>query len=145
MVGNEHVDVRPEEENPNPMAAGPGEPSPSEAMFMKNFMSMMGKMMLREMDHGSDVRLSSSSSTSEAELNRQINALAPHKESTDIVKYIKKLEDDLTDIGCPRARFKTILLQKLQSETAAEYISTLDRAGFSYPVGPPRMPSEESN
>ncbi len=133
VVGNEHVDVRPEEENPNPMGAGPGEPSPGEAMFMRNFMSMMGKMMVREMDHGSDVRLSSSSSTSVAELNRQINALAPHKEGADIVKYIKKLEDDLTDIGCPRARFKTILLQKLQSETAAEYISTLDRAGFSYP------------
>ncbi len=68
----------------------------------------------------------------DAELNRQINAMAPHKEGVDIAKYIKKLEDDLTDIECPRARFKTVLIQKLQSETAADYIASINRSDFTY-------------
>ncbi len=101
----------------------PDEASAGENAFMKTFMQMMGKMVMREMEPTPGARHGSSSSA-EAELNRQINAMAPHKEGADIAKYIKKLEDDLTDINCPRARFKTVLLQKLQSETAADYIAS---------------------
>ncbi len=67
------------------------------------------------------------------ELNRQIAALAPHKDGIDIVKYIKKLEADLTDIGCPRVRFKTVLLQKLQSKSGTACVASVDREHTSYP------------
>ncbi len=77
-------------------------------------------------------RPASSLASKDAELNRQINAMAPHKEGVDIAKYIKKLEDDFTDIECPRARFKTVLIQKLQSETAADYIASINRSDFTY-------------
>ncbi len=73
-----------------------------------------------------------SGDSSNAELNRQITALAPHKEGTDIVKYIMKLEADLVDIGCPRARFKIILLQKLQSKEATHLVASIDRDEFTY-------------
>ncbi len=66
-------------------------------------MNSFGYRVMRDMESPPSAR---SSSPSYAELNRQINAMAPHKEGADIVKYIKKLEADLTDIGCPRARFK---------------------------------------
>ncbi len=58
-----------------------------------------------------------------AELNRQITALALHKDGIDITKYIRKLEADLSDLGCPRTRFKTILLQKLQSKAGTSLAS----------------------
>ncbi len=109
----------------------PDEASAGENAFMKTFMQMMGKMVMREMEPTPGARHGSSSSA-EVELNRKINAMAPHKEGTDIAKYIKKLEDDLTDINCPRARFKTVLLQKLQSETAADYIASINRSDFTY-------------
>ncbi len=68
-----------------------------------------------------------------AELNRQITALAPHKNGIDITKYIRKLEADLSDLGCPRTRFKTIiLLQKLQFQAGTSLVATLDSDEVSY-------------
>ena len=71
-------------------------------------------------------------SSIDAGLTRQINALAPHKDGDDISKYIRKLEADLRDIGCPRRRWKTILLQKLQSKTASCIVDGLDCDGTDY-------------
>ena len=65
---------------------------------------------------------------SESDMQRQINALAPHKEDIDISKYIRKLEVDLINLGCPRARWKSILLQNLQSKSASAIVASLDRA-----------------
>ncbi len=68
-----------------------------------------------------------------AKLNRQITALAPHKNGIDITKYIRKLEADLSDLGCPRTRFETIiLLQKLQSKAGTSLVATLDSDEVSY-------------
>ncbi len=66
------------------------------------------------------------------DLTRQIAALAPHKDGTDIMKFIKKLEADLADLGCPRARYKTVLLQKLQSKTSIACVASIDRENTSY-------------
>lgn len=48
------------------------------------------------------------------ELTRQIKWLAAHKDRVNITEYIRKLEADLRDLGCPRLRWKTVLLHKLQ-------------------------------
>ncbi len=92
--------------------------------FMQSFCQAMSSM-------GPPVVHSRESPT--AELNRQITALAPHKDGIDITKYIRKLEADLSDLGCPRrTRFKTILLQKLQSKAGTSLVATLDRDEVSY-------------
>ncbi len=74
---------------------------------------------------------------SESDMQRQINALATHKEDIDISKYIRKLEVDLINLGCPRARWKSIMLQNLQSKSASAnlqsksasaIVASLDRA-----------------
>ncbi len=65
-------------------------------------------------------------------LTRQINALAPHKDGFDISKYIRKLEADLRDIGCPTVRWKAVLFQKLQSKSASAIASTVDRDRTTY-------------
>jgi len=71
-------------------------------------------------------------SSTDADLTRHLNALAPHKDGVDISKYIRKLEADLRDIGCPRRRWKSILLQKLQSKSASSIVAGLDRDTTDY-------------
>ncbi len=48
------------------------------------------------------------------------------------MKFIRKLEADLSDLSCPRARFKTILLQKLQSKASTALVASIDRDETSY-------------
>ncbi len=71
-------------------------------------------------------------SIQDIELTRQINSLAPHKDGVDIAKYMHKLEADLRDLGCPRRRWKIVLLQKLQSKTASSIVAGLDRDDTNY-------------
>ncbi len=71
-------------------------------------------------------------STVDADMSRQISALAPHKDGVDISKFICKLEADLADLGCPRRRWKTILLQKLQSKSASAIVAGLARDETDY-------------
>ncbi len=66
------------------------------------------------------------------ELNRQINNLAPHKDGADIAKYIRKLEADLEDLGCPSTRFNSVLFQKKQSKTGSSIVASLDRTSTTY-------------
>ncbi len=68
----------------------------------------------------------------ESDVLRQISALSPHKDGMDIAKFIKKLGADLSDIGCPRARWKQVLLQKLQSKAASAIVAGVDREYTSY-------------
>jgi len=68
----------------------------------------------------------------DVDLSRQISSLAPHKDGVDIAKYIRKLEADLRDIGCPERRWKSILLQKLQSKTASSVVAGIDRDSTDY-------------
>ncbi len=74
----------------------------------------------------------SASSGEAIELNRQINNLAPHKDGADIAKYIRKLEADLEDLGCPSTRFKSVLFQKMQSKTGSSIVASLDRTSTTY-------------
>ncbi len=78
------------------------------------------------------VSSSSREGSGDAEMSRQITALAPHKDGMDISKYITKLEADLTDIGCPQGRWRTILLQKLQSKSASAIVAGIDRETTDY-------------
>ncbi len=71
-------------------------------------------------------------STVDADMSRQISALAPHNDGVDISKFICKLEADLADLGCPRRRWKTILLQKLQSKSAFAIVAGLARDETDY-------------
>ncbi len=71
-------------------------------------------------------------SMQDIELTRQINSLAPHKDGVDIAKYMRKLEADLRVLGFPRRRWKTVLLQKLQSKTASSIVAGLDRDDTNY-------------
>ncbi len=68
----------------------------------------------------------------EDSLTRRMDALAPHKEGHDISKYIEKLEDDLKGLGCPHARWKMVLFQKLQSKSASGIAASVDRDRTSY-------------
>ncbi len=101
--------------------------SESDSNVMRSFMLSFTEAM-RSL--GSSGR--SSGDTSSGELNRQVTALAPHKEGTDIAKYIRKLEADLSDLGCPGSRFKSILLQKLQSKAGTAFVASIDRDEISY-------------
>ncbi len=74
----------------------------------------------------------SGESMQEMELSRQINSLAPHKDGVDIAKYVRKLEADIRDLGCPRRRWKTVLLQKLQSKMASSIVAGIDREETNY-------------
>ncbi len=71
-------------------------------------------------------------SMQEIELSRQINSLAPHKDGVDMAKYVRKLEADLRDLGCPMRRWKSVLLQKLQSKTASSIVAGIDRDETDY-------------
>ncbi len=101
--------------------------SDSDSSLMRSFMQQFTQAM-RHMGSSSGA----SGDSAGGDLNRQIAALAPHKDGVDIVKYIMKLEADLSDLGCPRARFKTVLLQKLQSKTSTACVASIDRAHTSY-------------
>ncbi len=74
--------------------------------------------------------MSDRESSIDADLTRQLNDLAPHKDGVDISKYICKLEADLSDIGCPRRHWKSILLQKLQC--VLYIVAGLDRDTTDY-------------
>ncbi len=76
----------------------------------------------------------------EIELSRQINSLAPHKDGVDMAKYVRKLEADLRDLGCPMRRWKSVLLQKLQSETASSIVAGIDRDETDYEQLNPLVP-----
>ena len=84
------------------------------------------------MTHMNEMIENMATMTASAEMNRQVNNLAPHKDGADIAKYIRKLEADLHDIGVPAARFKSVLYQKLQSKTAAAIVASLDRDSCTY-------------
>ncbi len=74
----------------------------------------------------------SRNSMQENELSRQINSLAPHKDGVDMAKYVRKLEADFRDLGCPMRRWKSVLLQKLQSKTASSIVAGIDRDETDY-------------
>lgn len=96
----------------------------------------MFNMFLTQMSHCmekvSAVVPSSGGDVMSADKNRLIEKLAPYTAGTDISVYIKKLEDDLLDIGVSRSRFKSVLARKLQSGRALSVLSSIDRSECSY-------------
>ncbi len=102
-----------------------GDPGP---MGFNTFMTHMNEM-IKNM---ATMTGATAGGQASAEMNRQINNLAPHKDGADIAKYIRKLEADLRDIGVPAARFKSVLYQKLQSKMASAIVASLDRNSCTY-------------
>ncbi len=49
-----------------------------------------------------------------------------------MAKYVRKLEADLRDLGCPMRHWKSVLLQKLQSKTASSTVAGIDRDEIDY-------------
>ncbi len=54
------------------------------------------------------------------------------KDGMDIAKFVANLESNLAIMGCPRRRWKRVLLQKLHSESALEALSTLNKEVSTY-------------
>ncbi len=68
----------------------------------------------------------------DADMSREIGQLAAHKDGMDIAKFVANLESNLAIMGCPRRRWKRVLLQKLHSESALEALSTLNKEVATY-------------
>ncbi len=100
------LDGSEEGEEPPRVEGVVGDPGP---MGFNTFMTHMNEM-IKNM---ATMTGATAGGQASAEMNRQINNLAPHKDGADIAKYIRKLEADLRDIGVPAARFKSVLYQKL--------------------------------
>ncbi len=73
-----------------------------------------------------------SSDSIDADMSREISQLAAHKDGVDIAKFVATLESNLAIMGCPRRRWKRVLLQKLHSESAMEALSTLNKEDATY-------------
>ena len=80
----------------------------------------------------SESRSSVSVDSIDADMSREIGQLAAHKDGMDIAKFVDTLESNLAIMGCPRRRWKRVLLQKLHSESAIEALSTLNKEVATY-------------
>ena len=117
-----------------------GMSDPSEAMGGPRSMSDANNFPLQELLYGLTQAVNtiavatgaSKSANNQSDMNRQIDNLAAHKDGVDVAKYIRKLEADLRDIGCPEERFKGILLRKMQSKAGIAAIASIDRDAVSY-------------
>ena len=67
-----------------------------------------------------------------ADKKRLVDKLAPYTAGTDISAYIKKLEDELADIGVHGSQYKSILTKKIQAGHALSILSSIDRSTCSY-------------
>ncbi len=64
--------------------------------------------------------------------NRLVEKLAPYSPNTDIAAWIKKLEDDLDEIGIASNQYKAILTRKITSGRALCIVSSIERSECTY-------------
>ncbi len=83
-------------------------------------------------EYGASGFSSSGRESGGADKNRLVEKLAPYTAGTDMSAYIKKLEDDLADIGVHRSQYKSILTRKIQACRALSILSSIDRSTCSY-------------
>ncbi len=67
-----------------------------------------------------------------SEMSRDVRDLGHYKDDMDIGAYIRKLEADLTDFGCPRLKWKMVLFSKIRTKKALDAISGLGREDCDY-------------
>ncbi len=99
--------------------------------FHLMFNSFLDKMS-QCMDKMSTAAPSGRAEVVSSDVSRQIEKLAAYTSGTDIATYIKKLEDDLCELGVSESRYKSILARRLQSGRALSVLSSINRAECSY-------------